>query len=120
MWVVRLVHAAAGHLILQWDYSDTYSTYTKVEWRIMNGATSVASGSIPRSDPITAAVSSPLTATIPLKDSQNLNLQGRFTVEVAMGNGLGTSAWSPPSAEFATGVSRMTPGGWCPAQLRRK
>jgi len=100
---------------LQWAYTDTYSTYTSVAWRIRTsiGSTLVASGSIPRADPITAAVSSPLSGTIDLKyttgASSGQPLQGRFTLQVCMANAQvpcdasKDERWSDPSAVFAAG-----------------
>ncbi len=91
---------------MQWDYADTYSTYTKVDWQIKDGATVVASGSVNRAGAIIAAVSSPLSIDIPLNtggEGKDQTLAGRFTVELRMANDQASSAWSTASAIFAAG-----------------
>lgn len=102
-------------LLLQWVYSDTYSTYTAVDWHIKpeGDGLEVAAGSIDRIDDITTAVAFPLTATVPLKysdgDNKDAPLQGRFTVEVRMANAQGASEWSPASNVFAAGEQCLSP-----------
>lgn len=103
---------------LQWAYADSYSTYTGVAWRIkrVGSSTVDTSGTITRADAITAAVTSPLTATIDLKynsgEKSGEALRGRFTVELCMANDQVTctdaSSWTPASDAFAAGGLLLT------------
>lgn len=105
---------------MQWDYTDQYSTYTKVFWRIKDSTNAVvASGSTDRGDAITVTVSTPLSAIIPLKyTSSGNNLQGRFTAQLCMGSDpvpcdvQSDDRWSAATAVFAAGAPQMGMMPW--------